>query len=54
MRSAAVPHLGNGETFPSLQLPLVGGETLSLPDDLAGDFGVVLVYRGAWRPYCNA
>lgn len=49
-----MPRLQNGEIFPSLQLPLVGGGTLSLPDDLAGEFGVVLVYRGAWCPYCNA
>jgi peroxiredoxin len=54
MRSAPVPRLSNRETFPSLQLPLVGGGTLSLPDDLAGDFGVVLVYRGAWCRYCQA
>ena len=33
---------------------LPGGETLSLPDALAGGFGVVLFYRGAWCPYCNA
>lgn len=46
--------LENGQQFPSLQLPRVGGGTLSLPDDLAGDFGVVLVYRGAWCPFCNA
>lgn len=49
-----MPRLENGQTFPSLQLPLVGGGTLSLPEDLTGDFGVVLVYRGSWCPYCNA
>jgi peroxiredoxin len=49
-----MPRLENGQTFPALQLPKVGGGTLSLPGDLAGDFGVVLVYRGAWCPYCNA
>jgi peroxiredoxin len=49
-----VPRLENGQTFPSLQLPRVGGGTVSLPGDLAGDFGVVLVYRGSWCPYCNA
>jgi peroxiredoxin len=49
-----MPRLENGQPFPSLQLPLVGGGTLSLPADLAGDFGVVLIYRGAWCPYCNA
>ena len=49
-----MPRLENGQKFPSLQLPLVGGGTASLPDDLVGDFGVVLIYRGAWCPYCNA
>ena len=49
-----MPRLNNGPTFPSLQLPQVGGGTLSLPDGLAGAFGVVLVYRGAWCPYCSA
>jgi len=43
-----------GDRFPTLDVPLAGGETLSLPDALAGDFGVVLFYRGAWCPYCNA
>ncbi len=45
--------LENGQAFPALQLPKVGGGTLSLPHDLAGGFGVVLVYRGAWCPYCK-
>jgi peroxiredoxin len=49
-----VPRLENGQSFPSLQVPQVGGTTLSLPEGLAGSFGVVLVYRGAWCPYCNA
>ncbi len=49
-----MPRLENGAPFPALRLPLVGGGTLSLPGDLAGSFGVVLVYRGAWCPYCNA
>ena len=46
--------LTNGQTLPSLSVPRVGGGTLDLPGDLAGDFGVVLVYRGSWCPYCNA
>ncbi len=46
--------LGNGDMFPSLQLSAVGGGELSLPNDLAGSFGVVVFYRGAWCPYCNA
>jgi len=48
-----ISSLENGQAFPSLQLPLVGGGTSSLPDDLSGAFGVVLVYRGAWCPYCK-
>ena len=38
--------LGNGDVFPSLRVAAVGGGTFSLPDDLAGSFGVVLFYRG--------
>ena len=46
--------LRNGDTFPSLTIDAVGGGTISLPGDLAGSFGVVLIYRGAWCPYCKA
>jgi peroxiredoxin len=42
-----------GDPFPTISLQ-VGDETLTLPDELAGDFGVVLFYRGSWCPYCNA
>jgi peroxiredoxin len=49
-----MPGLRNGDTFPSLSIAAVGGRTISLPGDLAGAFGVVLIYRGAWCPYCNA
>jgi len=49
-----MPRLENGQAFPTLQLALAGGGTLSLPEDLAGRYGVVLVYRGSWCPYCNA
>lgn len=46
--------LSNGEVFPRLDVDAVGGGSLSLPGDLAGSYGVVLVYRGSWCPYCNA
>jgi peroxiredoxin len=46
--------LCNGQPFPALEVPAVGGGTISLPDDLAGSYGVVLIYRGSWCPYCNA
>lgn len=37
-----------GETLPQLALELVDGRTVTLPDDLSTDFGVVLLYRGHW------
>lgn len=46
--------LRNGQPFPSLEVPAAGGGTISLPRDLAGSYGVVLIYRGSWCPYCNA
>ena len=46
--------LRNGQPFPPLEVPSVGGGTIFLPDDLAGSYGVVLIYRGSWCPYCNA
>jgi peroxiredoxin len=49
-----VSRLQNGQQFPSLSLPVVGGGTISLPHDLAGSFGIVLIYRGSWCPYCSA
>jgi peroxiredoxin len=46
--------LNTGDPFPSLSIKLPRGRALELPDAFAGDFGVVLVYRGAWCPYCEA
>src|SRR5258708_40373233 len=43
-----------GRLFPELKVPAVGGGTLSLPDDLAGSYGIVLIYRGSWCPHCRA
>lgn len=49
-----MPLLGPGSAFPALPITQPGGTVLTLPDALAGDFGVVLFFRGAWCPYCNA
>ncbi len=43
-----------GDAFPPLTISLVGEDTLELPAALDGHYGVVLVFRGAWCPYCNA
>jgi peroxiredoxin len=46
--------LSNGKSFPQLKVPAVSGGVISLPEDLAGSYGVILFYRGSWCPYCNA
>ncbi len=46
--------LQNGDVFPSLIFPSVGGGELRVPDDLVGATSVILFHRGAWCPYCNA
>jgi len=45
--------LQNGQQFPKLDIAAVGGGTLHLPGELAGSYGVILIYRGHWCPFCN-
>jgi peroxiredoxin len=47
-----MPLLRPGDRFPALTITLPGGDTLDLPGALAGDFAVVLFFRGSWCPYC--
>ena len=49
-----MPVLNPGDPFPQLTITTADGQALTLPDAFAGDFAVVLFYRGAWCPYCNA
>jgi peroxiredoxin len=49
-----MPLLNLGDPFPKLTITTVSDQALTLPGAFAGDFGVVLFYRGAWCPYCNA
>jgi peroxiredoxin len=46
--------LQNGQTFPTLDVSAVGGGTIRIPQSLLGAYGVLLIYRGAWCPYCQA
>jgi peroxiredoxin len=46
--------LQNGETFPALDVLAIGGGTVQIPQSLQGSYGVVLIYRGAWCPFCQA
>jgi peroxiredoxin len=50
-----MPVLNPGDPFPKLTITTTTDEQpLTIPDAFAGDFAVVLFYRGAWCPYCNA
>jgi peroxiredoxin len=49
-----MPLLRPGDPFPELMISTIGSRALTLPDAFAGGFAVVLFYRGAWCPYCNA
>ena len=40
--------------IPRIDLALVRGGTLALPDAFAGRFGVVLFNRGAWCSFCTS
>lgn len=40
--------LDTGDLFPKLTLQLVGGKSLSVPDDLDAKYKVILFYRGHW------
>jgi peroxiredoxin len=49
-----MPLLNPGDPFPKLTITTTDDQTLTLPDAFAGQFAVVLFYRGSWCPYCNA
>lgn len=44
----------NGQVLPAFEVAAVGGGTLHVPQSLLGSYGVVLIYRGAWCPFCQA
>jgi peroxiredoxin len=49
-----MPLLNPGDSFPELTLTVPGGKTVPVPKTFAGQYGVMLIYRGSWCPYCNA
>ena len=49
-----MPLLHPGDTFPQLTREVPGAHAIQVPGLFAGEFGVVLFYRGSWCPYCNA
>jgi peroxiredoxin len=42
--------LATGEQFPGITASRVGGGELTLPQDVAGKWTVLLFYRGHWCP----
>jgi hypothetical protein len=42
-----MPLLNPGDPFPRLMITATDGQALTVPDAFAGDFAVVLFYRGA-------
>jgi peroxiredoxin len=40
--------LDAGDVFPDYQVQTVDGRTLHLPQDLSGDYAVLIFYRGGW------
>ena len=40
--------LNPGDAFPEFNVPTVDGQTLNIPNDLKGEYAVVIYYRGIW------
>lgn len=40
--------LASRDQFPTLKLTTVGGDTVTLPDDIETPYAIVLFYRGHW------
>jgi peroxiredoxin len=51
---SAMMRLQNGQVFPALEIPTVGGGKIRIPQSLQGSYGVILIYRGGWCPHCQA
>ena len=37
-----------GHRFPSYRVETVDGHILNIPEDLAGEYAVIIFYRGVW------
>ena len=45
--------LANGQQFPTITAPRVGGGEMTIPQNTEGKWTVLLFYRGHWCPYCR-
>ena len=48
MAKAATTFLDVNDSFPALDIKLISGETLRLPEGFGEGYGVLLLYRGYW------
>lgn len=48
MAKESAVFLDTNDAFPEMDLKLVSGETLSLPEGTGEGYGIVLFYRGSW------
>jgi hypothetical protein len=48
MAREGLGYLDTNDMFPNLELELVSGEKLKLPEGIGTGYGVVLIYRGHW------
>ena len=48
MAKAAATFLDANDFFPELDIQLISGETLKLPESFGEGYGVLLLYRGYW------
>ena len=44
--------LDTNDTFPEMDLKLVSGQTLRLPEGTGEGYGIILFYSGSWWPFC--
>lgn len=40
--------LGPGDSFPNYTVPTAGSSTLNIPEDIHGEYAVIIFYRGIW------
>ena len=48
MAKAGTTFLDVNDSFPELDLQLISGEKLKLPEGFGEGYGVLLLYRGYW------
>ncbi|MDT8443545.1 MAG: hypothetical protein RQ722_04590 [Desulfuromonadales bacterium] len=48
MYSEKAHRLDTGDSFPKMTLTTTSGDSLALPEALAGHWGILLFYRGDW------